>query len=215
MSNNHELEIYSPIKEFNGYLITNFGKIFSLKRHNMKKIKCFKNKQGYLEVYLYKSGKNHKKKVHRLVAQAFIPNPDNKPCINHIDEDKTNNNVSNLEWCTYKENNNHGTRTKRASNSRKGVKRSEETREKISSSRKGKYKGEKSPVAKSVIGFKINGCNIKYYKCIRECKKDGFNPSGITLCCRKRYKYHKGYKWFYTDEYFNNKMKGDENNVND
>ncbi|QEL53342.1 HNH homing endonuclease [Enterococcus phage phiNASRA1] len=68
-----------------------------------------------MRVMLYKYGNGRLFKVHRLVAQAFIPNPENKPQVNHIDEDKTNNMVSNLEWVTAKENVNHGTRNERSS----------------------------------------------------------------------------------------------------
>ena len=70
---------------------------------------------GYLYVNLWKDGKRQTHKVHRLVAISFIPNPCNKQEINHIDEDKTNNNVKNLEWCTHKENINHGTCKERIS----------------------------------------------------------------------------------------------------
>lgn len=63
---------------------------------------------------MYSNGQRYKKTIHRLVAEAFIPNPNNYPCINHKDENKENNNVSNLEWCTYKYNSNYGTCRKRA-----------------------------------------------------------------------------------------------------
>ncbi|UIE13738.1 HNH endonuclease family protein [Enterococcus phage EFap02] len=72
------------------------------------------NSRGYLYVVLSKNNKTKPFTVHHLVAEAFIPNPENKPQVNHIDEDKTNNVVSNLEWMTAKENNNHGTRNLRS-----------------------------------------------------------------------------------------------------
>lgn len=69
--------------------------------------------QGYLYVNLYTGRKRATKRVHRLVAEAFVSNPENKPQVNHIDEDKENNTAENLEWVTCKENCNHGTRNKR------------------------------------------------------------------------------------------------------
>ena len=73
---------------------------------------------GYLSVGLCAGGKRKMLRVHRLVCQAFHKNPENKPCVNHIDENKTNNAASNLEWCTTKENNNHGTRNERSAKNR-------------------------------------------------------------------------------------------------
>ena len=205
MNDVHETEKYVTIDDFPDYLVTSQGRVFSLKYDKMKELKQTKNKDGYLKVILSKNGKQYSKTVHRLVAQAFIPNHDNKPCVNHIDENKSNNNVKNLEWCTYKENNNHGTRNERVSQknsiSHKGKKHSGETKAKISKSNK----GLNHPRAKSVVGFKVNGCDIKYYKFINECEKDEFNSSCISMCCRKRIKTHKGYVWYYADEFFNKK----------
>lgn len=188
----HELEIYSPIEGFPNYLVTNNGRVLSLKdnhgKDRVKELKQCNHISGYMHVVLFKNGKGYNKKVHRLVAQSFISNPNNKPCINHIDENKTNNHVSNLEWVTHKENNNHGTHN-----------------QKMSISRKGKCLGINHPNHKSVIGFKINGCDIKYYKCIKESENDGFIQDGVSSCCRGKRKSHKGYKWFYADEFFNRK----------
>lgn len=76
-----------------------------------KPVKGHVNKEGYRVVYLQISENNRKTvKIHRLVAEAFIPNPNKLPCVNHIDEVRDNNIVSNLEWCTVEQNNNHGTR---------------------------------------------------------------------------------------------------------
>ena len=93
------------------YKVSNFGNVYSVKRD--KRLKPRNHRDGYLQVRLYINGKGKDLKVHRLVAQAFIPNPDNKPQVNHLDEDKTNNNVNNLDWVTNKENNNYGTKNKK------------------------------------------------------------------------------------------------------
>lgn len=94
------------------YEVSNFGRVRSLNNNSI--LKPFKNTGDYLGVKLYKNNIRFNKLLHRLVAQAFIPNPENKPQVNHIDENKTNNIVSNLEWVTAKENINHGTRNERA-----------------------------------------------------------------------------------------------------
>ncbi len=99
---------YKHIKGFENYLIFPTGKIYSLKRNKYMKLYC--NLKGYYRVSLCKSGKVYYKKIARLVAQAFIPNPDNKPEVNHKDGIKANNNVSNLEWATPKENTQHAIR---------------------------------------------------------------------------------------------------------
>ena len=107
------VEIWVPIKGFeNLYEISNTGKVRSLcGRYGYKNIlKLGVGSRGYLNVCLCDKGKQTTFNVHRLVAQTFIPNPDNLPCVNHKDEDRTNNNVSNLEWCSYYHNNIYGQR---------------------------------------------------------------------------------------------------------
>lgn len=88
------------------YLINKRGVVINQKT-NRKLKPCKSSSSGYLTVYV--DGKNVL--LHRLVAETFIPNLENKPCVNHIDGDKLNNNVSNLEWCTYAENNLHARKT--------------------------------------------------------------------------------------------------------
>ena len=117
-------EIWKPIKDFEGsYEISNLGNVKSLGRYcyckskekpNLFKGKILKqrfDKYGYLIVNLKKNQKSHIRKVHRLVAIAYIDNKNNYTNINHKDGIKTNNNVNNLEWCTVKENTQHRTRT--------------------------------------------------------------------------------------------------------
>lgn len=109
------VEIWKDIKGYEGYYqISNLGNVKSLRDFKNKKIICREkilknhiNKNGYVYIGLCKD-KNHKThRVHRLVAQTFIDNPDNLPQVNHIDGDKSNNCVDNLEWCTRSQNQIH------------------------------------------------------------------------------------------------------------
>ena len=121
-------EIWRPIEGYEGlYEVSNTGQVRSLDRyvkysngrihlHKGKVLSPIKDKDGYLQVSLYYNRKMYKKYVHRIVAEAFLPNPDNLPEVNHKDEDKTNNNVTNLEWCDRKYNLSYGSRQERYRN---------------------------------------------------------------------------------------------------
>ena len=116
-------EEWKAIQGYEGiYEVSNFGNVRSVDRYLDCKIKNVnkhlwkgriisqqKRKDGRLTVALYSHSKRKRMLVHRVVADAFIPNPNNYPCINHKDENPANNKVENLEWCTYKYNNNYGT----------------------------------------------------------------------------------------------------------
>lgn len=107
---------WRKIKEFPNYSVSNTGVIVNTKKNKTMTIYVRKN---YCLVKLSANNKSKEKKVHRLVAEAFIPNPEDLPCINHKDENPRNNNVENLEWCNHSYNNTYGTRIERQSKSLK------------------------------------------------------------------------------------------------
>ena len=139
-----EEEIWKPIKDFEGYYeVSNIGRVRSLNYKRTGKEKILKNIEdykGYLEVGLTKNGKRKQFKVHRLVAEAFIPNPENKPCIDHINTVKSDNRVENLRWVTYKENSNNEKtleKFKGENHHFSGKHHTEETKKKIGEAQKG------------------------------------------------------------------------------
>ena len=118
-----EGEVWKDVKGFEGlYKVSNKGNVYSVERdgtngrkHGGRTLKLRHDKNGYIKVALCKNGMMKHKTSHRLVAEAFIPNPENLPQINHKDEVKDNNNVENLEWCDTRYNSNYGTRNERLS----------------------------------------------------------------------------------------------------
>ena len=123
-----ENEIWKDVKGYEGYYqVSNMGRVKSMRVLKTPKngVKCRKNAflstktthdKQYVLVALCRNGEKKHIQVHRLVAEAFIPNPKNLPCVNHKDEDKTNNCVENLEWCSYQYNNTYGTMAYRSIN---------------------------------------------------------------------------------------------------
>lgn len=98
-----------PVKGYEGYYeVTDDGRVWSVKRKIFLRQKS--DKDGYLSVGLTKDNHTRYFRIHRLVAEAFIPNPEQKPIVNHLNENKSDNRVCNLDWATVKENNNYGTR---------------------------------------------------------------------------------------------------------
>ena len=100
------MEHFKKIKGYENYLVSDQGRVFNFKYNRF--VKPRKNIHGYLQVVLFKNSIRKTHTMHRLVALAFIPNPENKPTVNHMDSDRTNNFVENLEWNTHSENNQHG-----------------------------------------------------------------------------------------------------------
>ena len=119
------IEEWRPVVGYEGlYEVSSYGRVRSLDRYveysngrihlyKGKVLSLLKGKYGYIQVSVYYKRKMYKKYVHRLVAQAFIPNPDNLPMVNHKDEDKSNCMVDNLEWCDAKYNSTYGTARER------------------------------------------------------------------------------------------------------
>ena len=111
-------EVWKPIKGYEGlYKVSNLGNVRSVDRHVMinnrycllkgKPRKAYYSSWGYLTVILYKNNQGKHYSVHRLVAEAFVPNPNNLPCIDHINTIRDDNRAINLRWCTHKENSNN------------------------------------------------------------------------------------------------------------
>ena len=110
------MEIWKNIDGFNGkFQVSSWGRIRNAETGNI--LKPYKNKKGYLKASLFYNGKCIKKRINRLVAIAFIENPCNLPQVNHIDGNKENNSISNLEWVTDETNRKHATKLRRMSKS--------------------------------------------------------------------------------------------------
>lgn len=163
-------EYWKDINDYEGlYQVSNLGNVRSTKTGRV--LKPAKNyKGGYLQVVLYKNGRVKHFLVHRLVAEAFIPNPNNLPCINHKDEDKTMNIVENLEWCTHKYNDNYGTAIKRMTKTK----------------------------SKTVLQLRMDGSLVRIWQSARKVQRQlHFNQSYISECCRGKHYSAYGYKWCY------------------
>lgn len=177
-----EKEIWKDIKGYEGlYQVSNLGNVKSLNYGRTCKerilIPC-KKPNGYLNVELSKNCICKKFYVHRLVAKAFIENPDNLPQVNHIDENKLNNRVDNLEWCSYEYNNNYGTHNERMLKTRK-------------------LRNSKN-AERPVLQFTKDCKFVNEYPSIREAARcTGINHSHICSCCKGLLKTAGGYIWKY------------------
>lgn len=170
-------EIWKDIEDFEGiYQISSFGRVKSFKKCKERILKPGVAGGGYLFVHLCKDGKIKEMKIHRLVAKAFIPNPDKLPCVNHLDENKQNNFVSNLEWCDVKYNVNYGTRNKRTSD-----------------------KLTNGPLSKQVGQYSLDGKLIRIWPSMIEAHRNGFNVGHICSCCKGKRKSHGGFIWQYIE----------------
>lgn len=186
-------EIWKDIKGYEGlYQISNLGRVKSVDKYDRlgrfwkgKILNPHKQLNCYLSVGLCKGGKMKTFYIHRLVAEAFIPNPNNYSIINHMDYNPSNNFVGNLEWCTYEYNNNYGTRNKKLSQSLKGHSISEQTKQKISQLKN-----------KSVLQFTKDGEFVREWKSVKEAEET-LGIYQISRCARCERKTAGGFKWSY------------------
>lgn len=175
-------EVWKPIKNFEEYEVSNYGKIRRIKYENRGNkaqyklpnyIKFREDKDGYLRCDLSKKGKIKRFMVHRLVAQNFLNNDNNLPCVNHIDGNKQNNNVNNLEWCTVRYNNLHSLKL-------------------------GLRDMKNNKLSKQVEQYDLEGNLINTFKSSNDAKRiTGFSQGHISECCRGEIKQYNGYVWKY------------------
>lgn len=169
-------EVWKDISEFEGlYQVSNLGRV----RNRDGLVKQTKtNNRGYIQICLHKQGKSYYKLMHRVVAEAFIPNPNELPQINHKDEDKNNNTIQNLEWCTNMYNRHFGTSIQRMAQHHN-------------------YSEVAKASSKPVLQLK-DGMVIKQYESVMAASREvGISDSAIRQVCYGRNKNSAGFQWQY------------------
>lgn len=177
--------MWKDIEGYNGHCkINEHGCVLSFKVNKIDgyELKKRVSTSGYYSVKL-SDGKGNKKNhaIHRLLAKAFIDNPFSKREVNHIDENKLNNELSNLEWVTSKENCNHGTRIERIV-------------------RAIDYTSVSEKNSRPILQLNHDGTLLRRWDSIKECMLEtGFDNSNIVKCCRNKMKSSYGFKWMYAE----------------
>lgn len=189
-------EIWKDIEDYEGlYEVSSMGRIRSLDKFDSigryvkgKILQSILVKNGYMHITLCKGGEKHSFSIHRLVAEAFIPNPDNKPCIDHINTDRTDNRAENLRWVTYQENNNNPlTKNKKCG-------------ENHPKPFKGIF-GKEHPRSLPILQFTKEGGLIKIWDNTRSVEKEtNISHSNICNVLKGKRDYAGGYKWKYYDK---------------
>ena len=163
-------EIWKPIENYEQeYLVSNLGRIQSINRKYTKGriLKLHQHTTGYIYCCLSKNGKVTNKRVHILVAKAFVENKNNLPIVNHINEQKEDNRASNLKWCTHSYNSNYGTKSAKMVNTKK------------------------------VIALDENDKIVATFPSTAEAGRNGYNSTHIVECCNNKRKTHKKLRWVY------------------
>lgn len=172
-------EQWRPVNGYEGlYEVSSLGRVKSLNYNHTgreKILKSGKHRDGYLQVDLCKNGKRKMFRVHRLVAEAFLPNHEGLPEVNHRNEDKTNNCVSNLEWCSSKYNTNYGSRNK-----------------KIAASMTNNPAFSKPVEASKYPDFRE--IELRFLSAA-EAERNGYNKGGVAACCRGCFNYEGNNKY--------------------
>ncbi len=168
-----------PIKDNKHYYADRSGNIYSTLSGGTVKLKPTPNNRGYLRINLRENKQRKLYSVHRLVGFTYLDNPENKPCINHKNGVKVDNEVDNLEWCTYSENNKHAFST--------GLNKVSQRQRDLTRDR----------CRKPVKGICMNTGDIVKFSSGREAERHGFIQSSISSCVSGKQKTHKGYSWEY------------------
>ena len=169
-------ELWRPIPNYEGYYeASNLGRIRSVYRYK-RVLKPMISNTGYERVDLFKNRHRKQYSVHRLVAITFVDNPDNKPFVNHRDENKINNCADNLEWVTHVENCRYGTAIERR------TKHFDYSKRKINNA------GQIEACSKPIAQYTKDGRFVRNWKSASECaRKNGWQISNIRRCCKKEY----------------------------
>lgn len=199
-----EQEIWKPIKGYEGlYEVSNLGRVKSLERFIKSGNKYGLHKyggkilkagvyRGYLGVSLCKNKTIKQYYVHRLVANSFIQNIENKLEVDHINTNRSDNRVENLRWVTKKENaNNPISLVNKRNNHKNGA---------------DKLIGKLNKKSIPIVAVSTNGDEILFFDCMKDAFRNGFSLAHVWECVYKRRKSHKGYKWFLKSEYNNLKF---------
>jgi len=212
------IEEWRPIEDYEDlYEVSDWGRVKSVKKGIILSLNK-KDGNGYPQSSLWKNGKYKPIDNHILVAKAFIPNPENKPCIDHINGDKSDNRVENLRWVTYKENMANPETYKKVKGANIGRKHTDEWKKKMSEIMKeiAPFKGRhhtdewKKKFSEMFTGRSkvynrkkiaqidmATGEVISFFDCINDAVKKGYTQSSISQCCQGKRKTHKGCIWKY------------------